>query len=112
LAGWTSGSPKAISDLFAEEGTFTNPLQPKILIGPKNIHEAISNSLARIRNVQIPITSIFENGSKAVVEGDFLSERAEDGKRFDFPFVIILEMHGNKIGRLIEYFDTFPLRRG
>jgi ketosteroid isomerase-like protein len=110
LKAWEESSPRAISRLFAEDGTFANPLQPKALVGPDEIFDAVSVGLGKIDDVTIKVTSAFEHGSSACVEGEFLSRRRADGSRFDFPFSMVLEMRHGKIGRLSEYFDTARLR--
>ena len=110
LDGWEASSPEAISRLFAADGMFANPLQPKPLIGPKQILEALIIGLGKLQDVRIHVTGSFEHETSAVVEGKFISQRRGDGSRFDFPFVLILEARNGKIHRLAEYFDTAPLR--
>ena len=110
LAAWEAASPEAISRLFADDGVFSNPLQPRPLVGPQQIFDAVSVGLGKIEDVRIKVTSSLEQGSTAWVEGDFLSRKRADGSRFDFPFAMVVELHGDKIRRLAEYFDTAPLR--
>lgn len=110
LKAWEDSSPENISRLFADDGVFTNPLQPKPLIGPSEIFAAVSVGLGKIDDVTIRVTSAFENGSQACIEGEFLSRKRADGSRFDFPFSLVLEMQDGKIRRLREYFDTARLR--
>jgi ketosteroid isomerase-like protein len=110
LKAWEASSPAAISSLFADIGVFTNPLQPKPLMGPRQICEAVSAGLAKIENVTIRVSNEWEQGAKACVEGEFLSRRRDNGGRFDFPFMLVLEMQDGKITRLSEYFDTARLR--
>lgn len=110
LQAWETSSPEAISRLFADDGVFINPLQPKPLIGPRQIFDAVSIGLGKIENVTIRINGSFEHGPKACIEGEFLSRRRADGARFDFPFSLVLEMRDGRIQRLSEYFDTARLR--
>ncbi len=110
LAAWEASSPQEISRLFAEDGVFTNPLQPKPLVGPRQIFEAVSVGLSKIEDVTIRVTSSLAQGSMACIEGEFLSRRRADGSRFDFPFALVLELEDGKIRRLHEYFDTARLR--
>ncbi len=112
LKAWEASSAEDISGLFADMGVFTNPLQPKPLIGPRQIFEAATIGLAKIENVAIRVSNAWENGSKACVEGEFLARRRSDGGRFDFPFMLVLELQeeDGKIARLSEYFDTAKLR--
>jgi ketosteroid isomerase-like protein len=110
LAAWEAASPAAISKLFADDGVFSNPLQPRPLVGPRQIFDAVSIGLGKIEDVRINVTSSLEQGPAAWVEGDFLSRKRADGSRFDFPFALALELRGDKISRLTEYFDTAPLR--
>ncbi|WP_119390188.1 nuclear transport factor 2 family protein [Taklimakanibacter lacteus] len=112
LGAWEDSSPEAISRLFAEMGVFTNPLQPRPLIGPRQIFDAVSVGLAKIENVTIRVSNAWEQGSQACVEGEFLARKRGDGGRFDFPFMLVLELEegSDKISRLSEYFDTARLR--
>ena len=111
LRGWEQADPDAIAVLFAEDGIFDDPLQPQRRIGPTAIREACASGIAAIRNCRIPIRHLIESGNLAVAEGEFLSELASTGQRFDFPFMLILEMKDGKVIRLAEYFDTQPLTR-
>ena len=110
LAAWEAASPQAISALFADDGVFTTPLQPQPLVGPQQIFDAVSIGLGKIEGVTIRVTSAVEHAAIACVEGEFLSRQRAGGARFDFPFMLILELHGGKIRRLSEYFDTARLR--
>lgn len=110
LKAWEDSSPDAISRLFADDGVFINPLQPKPLIGPSEIFAAVSVGLSKIEDVRIRVTSAFADGPKACIEGEFLSRKRADGSRFDFPFSLVLELRDGSIQRLREYFDTARLR--
>jgi ketosteroid isomerase-like protein len=110
LAAWEASSPQEISRLFAEDGVFSNPLQPKPLVGPRQIFDAVSVGLSKIDGVKIRVTNSLAQGSTACVEGEFLSRRRADGSRFDFPFAMVLDLREGKIQRLHEYFDTARLR--
>jgi ketosteroid isomerase-like protein len=110
LAAWEASSPQAISRLFADDGVFTNPLQPRPLVGPQQIFDAVSVGLGKIEDVTIRVTSTVEHGAQACIEGEFLSRKRGDGARFDFPFMLVLELQDGKIRRLAEYFDTARLR--
>ena len=112
LRAWEEADPDAIASLFAESGVFEDPLQSRRRIGPADIREACAGGIAAIRNCRIPIRHLVEVGNIAFAEGEFLSELAGTGMRFDFPFALVLEMTGGKISRLSEYFDTHPLRAG
>lgn len=112
LRGWEEADPDAISTLFAPDGTFDDPLQPRRRVGPADIREACTSGIAAIRNCRIPIRTLFETSNTAFAEGEFLSELASTGARFDFPFALVLEMREGRVTRLSEYFDTAPLKKG
>lgn len=109
LRGWEEADPDAIAAVFADDGIFDDPLQPERRIGPAAIREACASGIAAIRNCRIPIRNLIESGNLAVAEGEFLSELASTGARFDFPFVLVLETRDGKVTRLTEYFDTHRL---
>lgn len=106
LRAWEQADPDAIAVLFADDGIFDDPLQPERRIGPAAIREACAGGMAAIRNCRIPVRHLIESGNLAFAEGEFTSELAETGARFDFPFVLVLEMKDGKVDRLAEYFDT------
>lgn len=112
LRGWEEADPDAIAGLFAPDGVFDDPLQPRRRVGPADIREACAGGIAAIRNCRIPVRALFETADMAFAEGEFLSELASTGARFDFPFALVLEMRDGKVTRLSEYFDTFPLKAG
>ena len=110
--GWEEGDPDAIAALFADDGIFDDPLQPERRVGPAEIRKACAGGIAAIRNCRIPIRHLIEAGNVAFAEGEFHSELAATGVRFDFSFAVVLEMKDGKVRRLAEYFDTSPLRSG
>ncbi|MGE0210845.1 MAG: nuclear transport factor 2 family protein [Parvibaculaceae bacterium] len=112
LRGWEEADPDAIASLFASDGIFDDPLQPRRRIGPADVREACAGGIAAVRNCHIPLRTLLESGDMAFAEGEFLSELASTGARFDFPFALVLEMKGGKVTRLSEYFDTSPLKAG
>lgn len=109
LRGWEQNDPKSVAVLFAPDGVFEDPLQPRTRIGPDDILAACAGGMAAIRNCRIPVRLLIEQGELAIVEAEFQSELAETGARFDFPFAMVVEMKGGLIQRLSEYFDTRPL---
>jgi len=60
----------------------------------------------------IPLRLLVELGPTGFAEGDVRSVHAATGARFDFPFVMVIEMKDGKVARLTEYFDTHPLKTG
>jgi ketosteroid isomerase-like protein len=110
LRAWEESDPDAVAALFAEDGIFDDPLQPRRRIGPADVREACAGGMAAIRNCRIPVRCLVESGNMALAEGEFLSELAETGVRFDFPFTLVLEMKEGKVQRLAEDFDTYALR--
>ncbi len=83
LAAWEASSPRAISELFADDGVFINPLQPQPLVGPGQIFDAVSIGLGKIEDVTIRVTSAIEHAATACIEGEFLSRKRADGARFE-----------------------------
>lgn len=112
LRGWELNDPGSVAELFAADGLFEDPLQPRPRRGPDDIMEACSGGMAAIRNCTISIRRLVEQGDTAIVEAEFRSQLAATGERFDFHFMMVLEMRAGVIQRLSEYFDTAPLRAG
>src|SRR5205809_5200929 len=106
LRAWEEADPDAIAVLFDEVGIFDDPLQAERRIGPGAIRAACAAGIAAIRNCRIPIRHLVVCGNLAFAEGEFLSELADTGGRFDFPFALVLEIKDGRISRLAEYFDT------
>lgn len=111
LRGWEQADPDMIASVFAEDGIFDDPLQPRRRTGPADIREACAGGIAAIRECQIPLHTIVESGSTGFAEGEFRSVHAATGTRFDFPFAMVIEMKDGKVARLTEYFDTHPLKK-
>jgi len=112
LRGWEQSDPDMIAGVFAVDGIFDDPLQPRRRVGPRDIREACAGGIAAIRECHIPIHSLIESGDTAFAEGEFRSVLASTGARFDFPFALVVEMKNGKVARLAEYFDTHPLKAG
>lgn len=108
--GWEEGNPDAVAALFAEDGIFDDPLQPRRRTGPAEIRSALAGGMAAIHQCRIPLGVVIESGSVGFAEGMFQSKLAGSETRFDFPFVMVVEMKDGKIARLGEYFDTKSLR--
>lgn len=106
LGAWELGDPDLAANLFAEDGVFDDPLQPRRRVGPRDIRAACAGGMAKLRFCRIPIRLLIEREDIAVVEASFESELADGGGRFDFPFTLVLEMKDGKVARVAEYFDT------
>ena len=111
LRGWEQSDPESVAALFTPDGVFEDPLQPRTRIGPEDIRAACTGGMAAIRDCRIPVRLLIEQGQIAIVEAEFQSELATTGARFDFPFMMVVEMKDGLIQRLSEYFDTGPLRK-
>jgi ketosteroid isomerase-like protein len=106
---WEARDPAALAALFAEHGTFIDPLKPGPLVGPDQIETGNREAMAALEDVSITIERSFEDAEHGAVEGQFRSRLADGGERFDFPFMASIELAGGRVQRLTEYFDTKPL---
>jgi len=106
---WQDGDPAAIGTLFTADGTYEDPLAPRTFTGPDDITEGIRPGVGEITETQITLEKVVEQDGLVWAEGMFLSKLREADGRLDFPFAIMVEMDGDQIRRLVEYFDTAPL---
>ena len=106
---WEHGDPDAAAALFAPDGVYEDPLYPAPLHGRDAIRAGLSEGMAAIEDCRVTLDPVLESGSRVLAVGHFGSRLREGGERFDFPFAILVELSGDGISRLAEYFDTKPL---
>ena len=106
---WEELDPDGVARLFTEDGRYEDPLFSPTPVGPVAIREACAPAIEDLAEVRNPMRVVLATDQLVVAEGEFLSE-TNDGKRLDFPLVMILEMRDGLIARFAEYFDTAPLR--
>lgn len=109
LRGWETGDPDMVANLFAEDGVFDDPLQPRRRVGPRDIREACAGGMSKLSSCRIPVLHLVERGDVALAEGVFEAVLAAGGARFEFPFALVLELRDGKVARVAEYFDTRTL---
>lgn len=107
---WENGDAEAIGALFTDDGTYEDPLAPSTFTGPAAIIEGIRPGVDEITETRITLDKVLEQDGLVWAEGMFLSKLRAVEARLDFPFAIMVEMSGDRIRRLVEYFDTAPLR--
>ena len=107
---WENEDAAAIGGLFTDDGTYEDPLAPRTFTGPDEISAGIRPGVEEITETRITLDKVLEQDGLVWAEGMFLSKLRATGGRLDFPFAIMVEMDGNRIRRLVEYFDTAPLR--
>jgi ketosteroid isomerase-like protein len=108
-AAWERGDPDAAAALFAPAGVYEDPLYPAPLHGREEIRAGLAEGMAAITDCRVTLDPVFEQGETVMAVGHFGSRLREGGERFDFPFAILVEVSGDGIERLAEYFDTRPL---
>ncbi len=109
FVAWERGDPDALADLFAEDGVLEDPLKQGTIVGREPIREESRPAMAALADCQVTVTQIVERGDIALCEGVFAAGLAGSDGRLDFPFAALVEMRGDEIARLAEYFDTRPL---
>ncbi len=106
---WENEDATAIGALFTADGTYEDPLAPRTFTGPDDISEGVRPGVEEITETTITLEKVVERDGLVWAEGMFLSKLREADGRLDFPFAIMVEMDGDRIRRLVEYFDTAPL---
>jgi len=106
---WENEDAAAIGALFTADGTYEDPLAPRTFTGPDEISEGVRPGVEEITETKITLEKVVEQDGLVWAEGMFLSKLREADGRLDFPFAIMVEMDGDRIRRLVEYFDTAPL---
>jgi ketosteroid isomerase-like protein len=105
---WSRLDNDAIAAAFAEDGLFEDPLHERQLAGRDDIRDTNAVAVAGLRECEVTLRHVLEDGRLGFAEGRFEAVDV-DGNRMDFPFAMVVEMSGDGIGRLSEYFDTRPL---
>jgi ketosteroid isomerase-like protein len=109
MAGWERLDPQQVAELFADHGTYDDPLKDGRLVGPKAILEANAEAMHDLLSCRIELGHVVETDQVALAEGEFVSE-LRTGGTLAFSFAVVLEVGDGKVTRLAEYFDTRPLR--
>jgi ketosteroid isomerase-like protein len=106
---WNRLDNDALADLFADDGVFEDPLHERALRGREDIRAVNGPAMAALSECEVTLGTAVERGDLGLAEGQFRSQLADGGGRFDFPFAIAVELRDGKIARATEYFDTAPL---
>ena len=106
---WNRLDNDALAELFAEDGTFEDPLHERTLRGREDIRAVNGPAMGALSECEVTLGPVLERGDLGLAEGMFRSALADGGARMDFPFAIVIELRDGRIGRLAEYFDTAPL---
>ena len=108
MAGWERLDPQQVAELFADHGTYDDPLKDGRLVGPKAILEANAKAMHDLLSCRIELSHVVETDQVALAEGEFVSE-LRTGGTLAFSFAVVLEVGDGTVTRLAEYFDTRPL---
>ena len=106
---WERGDADAAAVLFAPDGVYEDPLYAAPLRGRDEIREGLSGGMGAIEDCRVTLDPVLEQGRRVLAIGHFDSRLRDGGERFDFPFAILVELSGDGIERLAEFFDTRPL---
>jgi aminomethyltransferase len=107
----------AMEPLFAENAVFDLPLHDARLHGRAQIMRETRTAIRGLKNIEVVLDHVTEQGSTAFAEGYFCAENVGipphvDGRpsRLDFKFVAVAVVENGKVARWTEYFDTKPLK--
>ena len=116
-AAFARRAPEEIEDLFAEDAIFDLPLHDGRIHGRDAILREIRTAIRGLRNIEVALDTVIEDGGRVLAEGIFHAEHIGipphvDGTpyRLDFKFVAVVEVADGKVTRWSEYFDTKPLK--
>jgi ketosteroid isomerase-like protein len=108
MAGWERLDSQQVAELFADHGTYDDPLKDGRLTGPAAILEANAKAMNDLLSCRIDLGHVVETDQVALAEGEFVAELRAGGT-LAFSFAVVLEVGDGKVTRLAEYFDTRPL---
>jgi len=108
MTGWERLDPQQVAELFADQGTYDDPLKDGRLVGPSAILEANEKAMHDLLSCRIELSHVVETGQVALAEGEFHGVLRAGGT-LAFSFAVVLEVADGKVTRLAEYFDTRPL---
>jgi aminomethyltransferase len=110
-------APDEMEALFADDAVFDLPLNDTRHHGRAQIMRETRTAIRGLRNIEVVIDHITEQGETGFAEGYFHAEHVGispyvDGRpaRLDFKFVAVAVMEKGKVKRWSEYFDTKPLK--
>jgi len=101
---WTSGDPERLLALYAEDAVYEEKPTASVSRGHDEIREFYEATHAGFPNIRVTPRNGFQAEEFAFLEGDFAGESA-DGQPFSVPFVVVMELEGDKIRRSADYFD-------
>jgi ketosteroid isomerase-like protein len=108
MTGWERLDPQQVAELFADQGTYDDPLKDGRLVGPSAILEANEKAMHDLLSCRIELSHVVETDQVALAEGEFHAVLRAGGT-LAFSFAVVLEVADGKVTRLAEYFDTRPL---
>jgi hypothetical protein len=105
---WNHHDPGRLARLFTEDGRYEDPLKERALVGRQEISEGNAPAMAALEQCEVTVDVVVANDTVAFGEGFFKSSLVGGG-RLDFQFALLVQMEGNSVKRVAEYFDTRPL---
>ncbi len=108
MRGWERLDPQQVADLFADQGSYDDPLKDGRLVGPRAIREANARAMDDLASCRIDLRHVVETDLVGLAEGEFRATLRAGGT-LTFWFAVVLEIADGKVTRLAEYFDTRPL---
>jgi steroid delta-isomerase-like uncharacterized protein len=101
---WSSHDPEQVVALYVEDAVYEEVPTAVTASGHDGIRDFVAETHAAFPNIMVTPRNGFQAEGWAVLEGEFAGESAE-GQPFTVPFIVVMELDGDKIRRSADYFD-------
>jgi steroid delta-isomerase-like uncharacterized protein len=114
---WNAADSEAMAQLFAADGVYEDYAFQAIWTGPEQIAQWVEITSANIPDAHIEILEAYQAGNRATVRWVFhgtperLGEIEGTGKSFSVSAVSVLELEGEQISRISDFYNLANLLR-
>src|SRR5260221_11194916 len=98
MTGWERLDPQQVAELFADQGTYDDPLKDGRLVGPRAILEANEKAMHDLLSCRIELSHVVEPDQVALPEGEFHAVLRAGGT-LAFSFAVLLQVAAGTASR-------------
>jgi steroid delta-isomerase-like uncharacterized protein len=116
---WNTANPQKMGALFAKDGVYQDNAFQVAMTGPKGAATWITITEQSVKNAHVDVVDAFRSGDKVAVRwnfsgtdtGAFDKDVPATGKSFTVPATTVIDLKGDKIQHLTDYYNLADLLR-
>lgn len=111
FAAWSSPEVEPLIALLTDDYVYESTGSGTVIHGKEKAAAMHRYIFANVPDLKIEVISYFSCGDRVCVESIVRGTDKTTGKTYSLPCASICEMNGDKIRRIIEYYNPLPLQQ-